>query len=62
MSSRVLDVAHKVGSVALVTLSFGSLFWFGFQVRDFIRHAKAAYTPEAIAARAAASPPKQQLS
>jgi hypothetical protein len=60
--SRVLDVAHKVGSVALVSLSFGSLVWFGFQMRDFIQHAKAAYTPEAIAARAAAAPPKQPLS
>lgn len=39
----IADIAHKVSSVTLVAFSFGSLFWFGFALKDFLKHAKAKY-------------------
>lgn len=39
----IADIAHKVGSITLVSFSFGSLFWFGFALKDFLNHAKVKY-------------------
>ena len=53
----IADIAHRVASVTLVTFSFGSLFWFGFALKDFLNHAKVKYAVVPAAAAVTATPP-----